>query len=343
MLFSIYPTDPKEVIDSVVSACRLGRSKMLFTSLHIPESENLKSYVEFLGRLNKDEGLTFCADISPLVFEKLDIKIDELSKLQKFGIEFLRIDFGFTISQIKQIKAQMPIAINASCVTAEMVDEIGCQNLIAWHNYYPRPETGLALKFFINQNKIFQARSIPIYAFVPGEIYFRKPLQVGLPTLESHRGKNAYVNFLHLALNFGDVKIVYAEGGILPNHIKWISEYEQNGIINVPVDAVDEGVCKFFKEREFMTRIEETDFSWRLDNTRSSEYPFTNISSPSRKKASLQIDNQKYPRYQGQLHIIKKDLPKDIAMTHIADISNGYREIADFPLGLRKMKFVFNY
>ena len=77
MLFSLYPTDPADVRDAVVAAARdHSAEQALFTSLHIPEADDLASFADYLRGLHERDGLTFCADISPLTLNRLGIELD---------------------------------------------------------------------------------------------------------------------------------------------------------------------------------------------------------------------------------------------------------------------------
>ena len=54
----------------------------------------------------------------------------------------------------------MMIALNASTVTAEELDAMKAEGLVlehveAWHNFYPRPETGLKWNWFNDKNRGF--------------------------------------------------------------------------------------------------------------------------------------------------------------------------------------------
>ncbi|MDR2860441.1 MAG: MupG family TIM beta-alpha barrel fold protein [Elusimicrobiota bacterium] len=341
MIFSIYPTDEKSVQTTVLENAERQKSDLLFTSLHIPESKGLMDYLDFLKNLHKEKGFSFFADISPLAFERLNLKIEEAQKLGEFGIEGLRIDFGFNIEQMKQIaKSGLKIAINASTVSEQTIKNLSKFNLIGWHNYYPRPETGLCEEFFISQNALFEKYEIPLYAFIPGENHFRAPLHLGLPTLENQRNKNACLNFLELALKYPKIKIVCAEGGLYQKHLNWISDYENNDIITLALSYADEKIFETLNDKVFNVRIEKTDFSWRLENTRSKIVPSKFDCAKNRSKGSLQMDTEKFGRYQGEIHIIRKDLQPNEWTTHIADISKPYRDILDFPLGGKKIKFV---
>ena len=51
-------------------------------------------------------------------------------------------------------------------------------------------------------NALFEARGLGVFVFLPGERTFRAPLHLGLPMLEEHRHRNAYVTYLHLAHAF---------------------------------------------------------------------------------------------------------------------------------------------
>ena len=219
MFLSLYPTDSEETREGVVDAARaLGAE--VFTSLHIPESDDLASYSTYLADLHRREGLNFCADISPTTLQKLSIGLDDLTLLHEWGVGIVRIDFGFTTDQVRRIADDggFRIAINASTLTQAELDALDGIDLVAWHNYYPRPETGLSTGFFTSQDRLLADRGCAIYSFFPGEVSFRAPLGLGLPTLEHQRHRNAYVNHLELATLAPGTVVGCAEGTLLPHH-----------------------------------------------------------------------------------------------------------------------------
>ena len=79
------------------------------------------------------------------------------------------------------------------------------------------PETGLSEDFFDQQNALFASRGLALYSFIPGEVSFRAPLFLGLPTLEGHRHRNAYVTYLETGRGIPAVRVVCAEGVLHPN------------------------------------------------------------------------------------------------------------------------------
>ena len=72
--------------------------------------------------------------------------------------------------------------------------------LLAWHNFYPRRETGLADLFFHSQNELFKRLGIPVCAYIPGDGEKRGPLFEGLPTLEQHREMDPFLSALELSI-----------------------------------------------------------------------------------------------------------------------------------------------
>ena len=241
MLFSIYPTDTPEVRAAVLDqACAVAEAPMLFTSLHQPESDGLRGFGAELADAHRERGVTFCADISPLALERLGEGFDGLGRLRDGGVEMLRIDFGFAPEEIRRIAraSGCRIAVNASTATASFLDELDGIDVVGWHNFYPRPETGIGTEFFVSQNALFAERQSPVYAFLPGETALRAPLHLGLPTLEEHRHRTAWRNYLHLRAIAPDVEIVCAEGTVHAEHLEWIAHHERTGEVTVPLSAV---------------------------------------------------------------------------------------------------------
>jgi len=331
MLFSVYPTDAEaDRTDVVKTAAKHSTEKMLFTSLHIPESEGLLAYGQWLAKMHHDYGVTFCADISPLTLEKLALAIEELGKLREWGIVMFRIDFGFSTDEVRRIAASgdYPIAVNASTVNEKFIEELSGIKLVGWHNYYPRPETGISVAHFLSQNRLFLDRDLPIYSFIPGERSFRAPLHLGLPTLEEQRFRNTYLNYVELKRLCPETKIVLAEGTPYAQHMNWIEAFERQGVLTVPLVACDKGV-EFLFDHDWPIRVEHTDYSWRLDGSREARQPAMIINADTRQRGSVQMDLAGYGRYCGEIHIMKKDCPLNHLQARIADIASPYEGLVD--------------
>ena len=340
MRFSIYPTDTSEVIEDVLDLAGNGGDRLVFTSLHIPESENLKKYLDFL-KAQVAHGFTFFADISPLALERLSLSYNTISTLEKYGIVGLRLDFGFSLDEIRQIaKSGIPIAVNASTVDEQLIDALKTCNLVGWHNYYPRPETGLGEVYFLRQSALFTERGLPLYGFIPGEKNFRAPLYKGLPMLESQRYKNAYRNFLEIQHLCPKCEIFCAEGAVHKDHFEWIRLFEMENVLTLPLSYIDNVLAPKLLNHVFTIRKEETDFSVRLEGTREAINAEKFLQGECRAYGSVQMDTALFARYQGEIHIMTRDVCLTDAQTRVAEIAEPYKKLVDFITGGSKIRFV---
>lgn len=331
MLFSIYPTDSAGIRDAVVEqACAQPGERMVFTSLHIPESEGLHAYGAYLASLHRERGLTFCGDVSPGTLAKLGIGIDDVGMLRDWGITTLRIDYGFDASQIRRIATtgDYAIAVNASTADVALLDALDGLRVVGWHNYYPRPETGLTLDFYQAQNALFAARGCDVYGFLPGEVTFRGPLHAGLPMLESHRHRNAWRNYLELRRVSPQVRLVCAEGVIADDHLRWIGHAEATGEITVPLAGLDASV-EFLRGRTWHLRVEDAAASFRVDGTREARTPSRLLNGDVRARGSVQMDLDGYGRYCGEIHLMRTDLPLTPLQVRVGEIAGAYVGMID--------------
>ncbi|MDR1265259.1 MAG: MupG family TIM beta-alpha barrel fold protein [Propionibacteriaceae bacterium] len=330
MLFSIYPVDPPAVQAAVVAQARSGSDRpLVFTSLHLPESQGLRQWGEQLADWHARHGLSFCADLSPRTLDELGIGLGDIGLLRDWGVTVARIDFGFEAADIRRIAAAgLQLAVNASTADAALLDALADVRPVGWHNYYPRPETGISVEFFQRQNDLFSARGLELYSFIPGEVSFRAPLGLGLPTLEGQRHLNAYLNYVQLKALCPSTQVVCAEGIILDQHADWIKLLERNDRLTLPLTNPDESVAGLFA-RGWRIRVEQTDYSWRLEDTRSQLVPARRLNAASRHRGSLQMDLPALGRYQGEIHIMRRDLPLTFAQARVAEISRPYESLTD--------------
>jgi hypothetical protein len=340
MLFCVYPTDKEETRALLFDEARTKGDTLLFTSLHIPESGDLKIYLEYLQEKHKREGFTFFADISPLALGRLNVSIKDMSGLRSAGITGVRIDFGLSNEEIKQVAGSgLQTAVNASCISDADVEELAPFGILGWHNYFPRPETGLTREFFLRQTALLKQHGMPVYTFIPGERQFRAPLHMGLPTLEHQRYKNSYRNFIEIKYLSPESTVVCSEGAIYEEHAAWIQTYDKEGILTVPLSFVDGALENVLFDKIFTVRTEETSASWRLENTRRAITPERLIQGEVRARGTLQMDMPCYGRYQGELHIMRKDMPLTRGSVRIAEIPEPYKAIVDFIRPKEKIKF----
>ncbi|HSK34302.1 MAG TPA: MupG family TIM beta-alpha barrel fold protein, partial [Propionicimonas sp.] len=180
--------------------------------------------------------------------------------------------------------------------------------LVGWHNYYPRPEAGLSEAFYDQQNGLFASRGLALYSFIPGEVSFRAPLFLGLPTLEAHRHRNGYVTYLQTTTRQPAVRVVCAEGVLHDEHLRWITHFEQTGEVTVPLVSVDRA-AEYLKGRSWRLRPEGTESSFRIEETRGATVPERIVNADVRARGSLQVDLAGYGRYPGEVHLMRRDRP----------------------------------
>ena len=96
--------------------------KTIFTSLHIPEEDpeqTLSGLKRITGKI-KNYGMNLMADVSSSTLEQYSItKEKAIDFFNEFGITSLRIDYGFSYTEIKTFSKHFQIILNASTITEE--------------------------------------------------------------------------------------------------------------------------------------------------------------------------------------------------------------------------------
>ena len=332
------------------TAARLGYKK-LFTSLHIPEADyrNLASECRLVLREAKQLGFLVTADISPQTWRLLNCKPRDLSD---WGIDILRIDFGYSPAQIRQLLAEteLRLEVNASTMTEDNLEKLlstGIEptRLCAGHNYYPRPETGLDFGLFACRSRCFRRAGIPVAAFIPGQKCRRGPLQAGLPTLESHRRQSVEESVRQLwasglvdAILFGD-PLVPAEDltavAILPRC------FPEPLPIRIRVADVT------LAERSLIAlpcHTNRTDAAGSVIRSQESRLSAVEAFLPQafiqpRRRGDITIDNSGYGRYAGELQIVLHDLPADARVNVVGQVLEADRCLLDCIFPGRAFRF----
>lgn len=341
MLMSLYPTDlPEDKVRVIEQALKLN-VRCFFTSLHIPEATALVDFIVELAQLHQKHRFEYIVDISPQMLELLGWELQEVEKLYASGVRCLRIDYGFTLEQIQFLSTLgFQIALNASTVQKSELESLTAVDLIGIHNYYPRIETGLSETYFEKQNDLLRQFNIPIYMFIPGEQGQRMPLYRGLPTLESNRGQNAYVNYLLNHKKYPDIPIILAEGYLQDTSLSYLEHFFKEELITVPLaDLVVDYHTPLLQEK-FMVRVEEAASSWRLEGTRGIlKTRQQEKIKRHREKGELYIDNEVYKRYAGELHIMRQKMTEDIGTQYIGRIDEQYQGLLEAFSGHPQIKF----
>lgn len=289
----------------------------IFTSLHIPEDNpNLyKERLQQLGNWAQQFKMELVADIAPQSLAHLGFDWHNAEGLLDWGVTGLRIDYGVDDKTIATLSQKMKIALNASTLTKEGLGalmESGLQkdSVEMWHNFYPRPETGLDSIEFVKTNLWLKSEGLTVMAFIPGDGTLRGPLYKRLPTLEEHRDVPPFESYLHLKANGAVDKILVGDITLSEKSLKQFEALEQRVITLRAKNFLQVGRMPVQTNRWDAARD-------CIRSVESRQYGLigTHLLKPentiSRSKGSITVDNEQYGRYRGELQITKRDLLAD--------------------------------
>lgn len=338
--FSYYLTDPlDERMQQYFEDMSKSGFEEVFTSLHIPEEDpqQKKSAVQKLMRAAEYNGLSVVIDVDKASLSYLPKNIS--SKLT------LRLDDGFTANDIASISQEVPIALNASTITNDFFTQLNSlqidfSTIEAWHNFYPRPETGLDTQWFLKKNHWLKSLGFKVAAFIPGDENLRGPIFEGLPTLELQRHQNILSSAITLN-DYGVDKIVVADPGL--------SHHLRHKFKNYFIKHILELDAKQFIKRSpldfskvYTTRADPSLLVVRIKEARPLvKEPLHPDHIVSRVKGSITFDNKKYGRYNGELQITKSDLPVDEKVNVFGQVSKLDESLLPLIKPDQKIKFNF--
>jgi uncharacterized protein len=300
---SFYLNDPLAE-ERIERAGKMG-VKRAFTSLHIPEeSGDLANRAKLLLQCAKDAGIEVYADVSLKTPGHLGL--DSLFELKSLGVSGLRLDDFFENELILKLAKEFKLALNASIIFEEDVQALldgGLKNnqLLAWHNFYPRRDTGLSDNFFQRQNELFKKYGIPVSAYIPGDGEKRGPLFEGLPTLEEHRDLDSFMSALEL-FHYGIEDVYIGDPEVSEALLRKLIDFDEQHCVEVRIIG--------FQEGEFRLRPDLSRDVLRFMDTRSGE-SIPPMNTEARLTGSITIDNDRYGRYRGEVQIALWDLPAD--------------------------------
>lgn len=310
-----------------------GGDVPIFLSLHISEEfgEGYRQKAETACRWLTENGFRVIADVSPKAAACFGGQ-DLAQVAGDLGVWALRLDYGFSMEETCRLAERLPLVLNASTVS----DEDACRVLscnrqvMAMHNFYPRPETGLDRGCLTARTKALQALGLRVLAFVPGDTAFRGPLHLGLPTLEEHRGLPPSVGYADLVVRCGVDGVFAADPGVSQAEIGRIARYRRQGVWELPARLRPE--CGALYGRVFTSRPDSPDRLIRFAESR--EYScFGSDVAPlppmPRGRGAITMDNSGYGRYSGEIQLIREALPPDPRVNVIGQLAPGYELLAD--------------
>ena len=309
--------------------------KGIFTSMHIPEDEVslYKKRLMDLGKRAKENHLKLMVDISANALEKAGFSINRLKELKDLGVTGLRMDYHISNETIAKVSQELTVSLNASTITPKDIDELkehkaNFSKLEAWHNYYPRPETGLSREGFLKKNEFLKNHSFQVMAFIPGDDSLRHPLYQGLPTLEEHRFKHPLACLLDMeSMNVEHIYV--GDGGLKDYTLKQIKGYFQENILSVRASQTTTSFSYVLGQHE--NRQDDARDVIRSAQARFKEIPeIIPENTSERSRGSITIDNCDYGRYMGEIQIVKNDLAADEKVNVVGKIIAEDRPLITF-------------
>ena len=326
---------------------------LVMTSLHLPEMDMARAPVECraIAARTRPAGVTFIADVSPVTFAHLGASPANTTPLADLGLDAVRPDYGFEAAELAAM-ARGPgpaVVLNAADVTDERLDAVlaaapqGLAGTWAIHNYYPRPETGISLDTCIERGRRLTALDIRVAAFAASQHARRGPVHEGLPTIEDFRGlppaRAAEILFASGAIDavmIGDPSLDTGEVSDL-----------------AAVAGRDEIVIRARRHgepsREELAVMDEPLTCWavaqylvRTGNpalrTAAAIAPRNTDARPA---YSITIDNARYPRFAGTLHVVRRDLPADPRVNVVGSVDPADRLLIDLLQPGNRFRFVW--
>lgn len=306
-------------------------AEYVFTSLHIPEEDysDLNEKLPLFLKTCHNLGLKVVPDVSPVTFEKLQIKDKDYLKLKEMGFEALRLDYGFDDYKIiKELQKDFYLMLNASVVTKDYIEGakqagVNLDKIALTYNFYPLTGTGLSLKAFNDKNKVFTEYGLTTQAFVCGDVLKRFPLYEGLPTVEKHRIQNPFVAAVELIhkCNVKDIFIGDSKASI--KTLRNIQDYMDKKIMRIPCHL--EKDFEYLYDKEIKVRKDQSETLIRLLLPRTENIPVYH--NTIRRQGSIIMENVLAGRYSGEVHIAKRDLPFEARSNVIGFIHPEYIEL----------------
>lgn len=296
--------------------------ELVFTSLRIPEEDpkKVKASVEKLGEYIGKNYQSFVVDVSPRAFDMFSVEWMKINH-----ITTLRIDNGISEEKIVELSNAFEIIFNASTLTSKSISKLKSlgfnKEFNAWHNYYPRKNSGLDEEYFKEQNTRLKKEDVMIGAYIPGNSIPRGTMYEWLPTLEKHRKKSPFNSYLEMIYKYKIDNVVFGDYGLTEREKNKFENFINKNVVLVEVKHVKDERVKFIK---LQNRIDVAQDAIRCNQLKKeieeTITPYKN--AEPRKFGDITLDNTFYGRYMGELQIILRDLDADSRVNIVGQISS---------------------
>lgn len=327
-----YPLDENIKYLHLLKKCKVDT---VFISYHMPEMHDnslleLNKVIETCRELN----IKIILDVNRKTLETFRVPDDIYS---------LRLDYGFTVQDILTL-GDKPylIELNASAITLDEIkfllnNGLDFKRIRISHNFYPKPYTGLTHEEVLQKNQLLKSLGLQVMAYIPSQVGKRPPIKEGLPTVEKHRNANLISTLADMDALLVD-EVFFGDAYASEEELETAVNFDRL-TLTIPI-IVYSGISDIEKElltKTHYNRLDANEYFVRSSIREKREIkPFNTI---NRNRKAITIDNVNFMRYQGEVGIMKTELPADERVNVI-----GMALISDFLLDRikpgQKFKFV---
>ena len=342
--FSIYLGQPidKSYIRRMIA---LGYTT-IFTSVQIPEEDETSKY-RYLGELLNylsDEQLTYMIDINPSL---LDQSFYEFLQSYHHAQFMIRIDHSTSIEIINDIiQHGFHCCLNASILSESLLQQLyekldDFTHLCYCHNYYPRPDTGLTTEFVHIQNSLILKYNpnATIFGFIPGTTK-RGPLFKGLPTIESTRAQHP-IESAQLLLDHQTTQILIGDSKLNTPLDDQLINVLCHRTFTFTVDLFDIQATTILQQTHTVRPDNPQDVIRSQEARHYCTSEMNAFNTTNRDVGTVTIDNKLNGRYQGELQLLKADLPAHPHVNVIGKICESERRLIHCMKPNDTFKFIF--
>ncbi len=321
---SIYPAKASE--EEIIEYLELGKKyhyTWIFTSLlAIHEQSDDAGKLKRIIKKAQQLGYKVQVDVSPQVFTNLKIEPTDLSYFAELGVNAIRLDEPFN-GQIESIMSfnqyGIEIIINASS-DVSYVDLIldyqaNRKNIIACHNFYPQPFTGLKRNYFKKTSQKFCDLGVKTAAFINSNQakICSSYSEDGVCTLEEHRNKSVSTQIRDLKYSQLIDDIYFANMFASEKELEVVSNiYFKEEIVTIDIEKMTKLTVteQSIINELHMYRGDISQYMIRSTQTRliykDESVPENNVKQQL-KKGDIVILNDNFANYAKELHVVLED------------------------------------
>lgn len=323
---SIYPekSTTQEIKSYIDQMSQCGASRIFSCLLSVEKSreEIIKDFKD-INLYAKSKGYEIIVDVSPRVFNQLDISYQDLSFFKEIGVDGLRLDAGFSGSEESMmtfnpygLKIEINMSNDVHTIDTIMDYQPNRHCLLGCHNFYPHGYSGLSLDYFLQCTKRFTKYGLRTAAFVTSQnenTFGSWPVTNGLPTLEMHRSLSLITQIKHM------IALDCIDDILISNCYPSKEEIESLKDLDLYLITFDVAEIIELPEVERKILFEELHFNrgdvnaYMIRSTQSrvkyKGYHFDLLNTPDIiHRGDIIIESSQYGHYAGELQIALQDM-----------------------------------